>query len=134
MAEPADQPLGVIGLHEAGHGLAQHVLPLRRSDDEFIKTDEDNCRQIAVRARRQVEAKKPRFEPLALLARGVLAAILRRRRGRQHPGADPPARRRRRRLRRRRRKGTRHPSPSASLQVGEVLTGERQEGDATFQR
>jgi hypothetical protein len=25
VAEPADQPLGVVGLHEAGHGLAQLV-------------------------------------------------------------------------------------------------------------
>lgn len=28
-----------------------------------VGKSEDNCRQIAVRARRQVEAKKPRFEP-----------------------------------------------------------------------
>src|SRR6266511_778062 len=62
------------------------------------KSDE-NCRQIAVRARRQVEAKKPRFEPS------------RRRRGPRRPPGH--ARRRRGLVQRWRREGFSVPAPGA---------------------
>ena len=64
-----------------------------------VGRSEDNCRQIAVRARRQVDAKRPRFEA-SRKKREELSAVLRCGLGRRRGGTDSFARRRRRRLRR----------------------------------
>mgnify|MGYP003693657917 CR=1 FL=1 len=77
-----------------------------------IGKSEDNCRQIAVRARRQVDEKRPRFEASRTrreeLAHRFFDAI-----GEGDAQGSRPPRRRRGRLRRWRRQGARVPAPGS---------------------
>jgi RNA polymerase sigma-70 factor (ECF subfamily) len=69
-AETADSlSMAFLVLLESLSPVERAVFLLREVFDypydqiaEVVGKSEDNCRQIAVRARRQVEAKKPRFE------------------------------------------------------------------------
>ena len=69
----------------------------------IVGKSEDNCRQLALRARRHVDEGRPRFEASRGKRDELAAPVLPRRRRRRHgrPGRD--ARRGRRRLRRQRR-------------------------------
>ena len=70
----------------------------------IVGKSEDNCRQLAVRARRHVDGAQAPVRGVAPRSASELAgALLRRRRGRRHRRPGRAARRRRRRLRRRRR-------------------------------
>ncbi len=75
---------------------------------ETIGKSEDNTRQLAVRARRHVEDRKPRFEADKKARDELAGKLLRRGTGRRHRRADEAARGRRGVLRRRRRQGPGH--------------------------
>ena len=69
----------------------------------IVGKQEDNCRQLAVRARRHVDEHRPRFETSRERRERAGRALLRGSRGGRHGRSRRPARRRRRRLRRWRR-------------------------------
>ena len=72
----------------------------------IVGKSEANCRQLASRARRHLEAEKPRFEASRREREQLAGALLRRRRrSGDVDGLVDAARRRRRGLRRRRRQG-----------------------------
>ena len=106
----------------AARRLRLSVRPDRRDRRQAART---RPRQLAVRARREVEERRPRFEAdRPSSASGSPSQLLRRRRGGRPGGARGAARGRRRAARRRRRQGAgaRSPAPRARHAVARTLS------------